>query len=536
MFKKLSSFIPDELGIIEVIYSNDQEDLPLCKPVNTTIHTIEVWLAELLEEAKVSSKLMLRWARQDCDLKSSNFLRTILKFPNILIVAAFEIVWTDTFQSVLETGQDEHPNTVMESWKKMFKLVMSLFEELTDINRAGSLSNSDHKKNNLLLTLLLSKRDLIQRFQNEYIHSTRDFNWEKLLKYIWSVDSGHVQIEQCFSIIDYGYEFMGVDGIGVDNPESERVWFEINEAIRNHNIPQLSGSPGSGKSQIIGNLSSRLAKFCYNIYMNESFSMDVMTQFLRGVCESNIWGNMENLNLLSQSIMSIISSHFQTIRTAQTIHLREFTLNKQVTRMYPGVAFLCTENIVPGAKALKEIPLSLRTLFRKTSVQLPDMANLICCMLRVRAFKKPVTMSRNLVKAVETVSNIINTKKYNKASVYKLLITKATKLLEENPDTNESLIFYSVLYEYFEHLLSAEEFSLTHTFLLKTFEIEDPANLLGGPDGVDTSLDVFDGLCLTYDADQLKISNQIAETLALSNCIIVTGAPAAGQDRDWKIF
>ena len=165
MFKKLSSFIPDELGIIEVIYSNDQEDLPLCKPVNTTIHTIEVWLAELLEEAKVSSKLMLRWARQDCDLKSSNFLRTILKFPNILIVAAFEIVWTDTFQSVLETGQDEHPNTVMESWKKMFKLVMSLFEELTDINRAGSLSHSDHKKNNLLLTLLLSKRDLIQRFQ-----------------------------------------------------------------------------------------------------------------------------------------------------------------------------------------------------------------------------------------------------------------------------------------------------------------------------------------------------------------------------------
>ena len=89
----------------------------------------------------------------------------------------------------------------------------------------------DIKKNNILLTLLLSKRDLIQKFQNNYIHTTADFNWEKQLKYIWNKEAGHVQIEQCFSIIDYGYEFMGVDSIGVENPESSRVWFQINESI-----------------------------------------------------------------------------------------------------------------------------------------------------------------------------------------------------------------------------------------------------------------------------------------------------------------
>ena len=74
--------------------------------------------------------------------------------------------------------------------------------------------------------------------------------------------------------------------------------------------------------------------------------MAVMTRFLRGVCESNLWGFMENINLLTRSVMSVISSHFQTIKTAQTIHLREFTLDQQTTRMFPGVAFLCTENIV----------------------------------------------------------------------------------------------------------------------------------------------------------------------------------------------
>ena len=116
-----------------------------------------------------------------------------------------------------------------------------------------------------------------------------------------------------------------------------KVWFQINEAIRQHNIPQLSGAPGtgkrfvpfiygfnchaqenlcfsfpcSGKSQHVGDLATRLAKCCYTIHLNQNFSMTVMTRFLRGVCESNLWGFMENINLLTRSVMSVISSHFQ---------------------------------------------------------------------------------------------------------------------------------------------------------------------------------------------------------------------------------
>ena len=527
LFKRLSSFIPDELGIIEVIYTNDQEDLPLCKPVNTAIHSIEIWLSELLEESKVSSKLMLRWAHKDCDLLSSNFLESILKFPNVHIIAAFEMVWTDVFQTCFEKGLNKHPNHVMEEWKGLFKLVMSLFEQLSEMNRSNSLTPVDIRKHNLLLTLLLSKRDLIQKFQSNYIHSKADFNWEKLLKYIWSQESGHVQIEQCFSITDYGYEFMGVDSVGVDNPESERVWFQINESIRNHNIPLLSGVPGSGKSQAIGNLATRLAKFCYNMNMNENFNMNVMTQFLRGVCESNIWGNMENINLLTGSIMSIISSHFQTIRTAQTIHLREFTLDNQVTRMYPEVAFLCTENIVPGSNHLKKIPLSLKTLLRKTSVQLPDMTNLLCVILRVNAFKKPVTMSRNLVKAVENVFKIISVKNYNKIRMYKFIIQKATKMLNMDPEKPEGLIFFKVLCDYFESLLSSGEFLLTRGFLLKTYEIDDQVNL-ESEKAISTEKH-FEKIGLTYDEDQSKVALKIVESLEMINSVIIVGEASVGK-------
>ena len=107
---------------------------------------------------------------------------------------------------------------------------------------SGHLTGAERRKNDLMLTLLLGKRDLLQSFLSIYVHSSNDFNWEKLLKYVWSLETGTVQvifesslfccdlecstfpqIEQCFSIIDYGYEFMGVDRIGIENPESEKV-------------------------------------------------------------------------------------------------------------------------------------------------------------------------------------------------------------------------------------------------------------------------------------------------------------------------
>ena len=53
LFVNVNPILPDDMGIIEVLYTTDGEDLPLCKPVNTLIHPVEGWLAEMLEESKV---------------------------------------------------------------------------------------------------------------------------------------------------------------------------------------------------------------------------------------------------------------------------------------------------------------------------------------------------------------------------------------------------------------------------------------------------------------------------------------------------
>ena len=59
---------------------------------------------------------------------------------------------------------------------------------------SGHLSGAERRKNHLILTLLLGKRDLLQSFLSIYVHSINDFNWEKLLKYVWSLETGTVQV------------------------------------------------------------------------------------------------------------------------------------------------------------------------------------------------------------------------------------------------------------------------------------------------------------------------------------------------------
>ena len=64
---------------------------------------------------------------------------------------------------------------------------------------SGHLSAAERRKNDLILTLLLGKRDLLQSFLSIYVHSSNDFNWEKLLKYVWSLETGTVQVTSYFS-------------------------------------------------------------------------------------------------------------------------------------------------------------------------------------------------------------------------------------------------------------------------------------------------------------------------------------------------
>ena len=83
---------------------------------------------------------------------------------------------------------EQSPEEQVPRIRKMIKIkyIYTLFEQ---------------KKSRLLLTITLAKRDLVEYFLTIFVHSVEDFHWHRLMKYTWNTEVGHVQIEQCFSII-----------------------------------------------------------------------------------------------------------------------------------------------------------------------------------------------------------------------------------------------------------------------------------------------------------------------------------------------
>ena len=523
LFQQLSAFSPDKEGNLEVLFTRDQEDLPLIKSVNTKNHAIEIWLTNLVDEIKISMKLMARLALRECKLKKESFFEDLKEFPNVLAIAIFEKLWNDEFIEAFQMHENSGDDfTILEEWKRLYGFCNNLLQKLMEMK---DLSGVEKTRNCLFIKMLIAKKDLVDNFLNTCLSSKKDFNWEKIMKYYWNDEIFALEVRQGINEIDYGYEFMGASEISIHNPESEKVWFLINETIKNHNIPYLSGPTGTGKTAMMEDLGKRLGRGWRSVSLSQKFTIDSVVRYMRGVCESKFWGIIENINILDLPVMSVISSHFQTIKTAQTLHLREFSLNGKLTTMSPKVAFICTESKIEGAKGLKAIPLSLKIVFRKVSIQLPDMEKLVSTVMRVHGIKYPVTMSKQLVSSDKTISKVLNLPKLSKLRIYNMLTKKAVQMTIEFSEIPENQIFYNVMKDFYKSHLSIDKFDIANSILKDRFKIEK--EIVINETGKDELSEPNINTKLT--ATQTGNIQTMLEMLKWTKSLIVCGPPFSGK-------
>ena len=523
LFQHISEITTDDQGNIEVLFTEEQEDLPLMKCVSTENCAMEIWLNNLVEEIKVSMKLMARLAFKQCKLDNDMFFNCLEDTPNVLAIAVFEKLWTDEFVAAFDASKEEEYHfKIMEEWKKHYSNCGEMLQKLLDMK---DLTGAEKKRNCFYISMVIAKKDLIDSFLNTTLSSMHDFNWEKLMKYYWNPENQAIEIKQGFLEIDYGYEFMGVDSLAINNPQSERVWFMMNETIRNHNIPYLSGISGCGKTTLIEDLGKKLGRGWRPIMICENLSTESMIRYMRGVCESNLWGVIENINLLTPSMMSMISSHFQTIKTAQTLHLREFSLDDKLTRMSPRVAFICTESRISHSTELKAIPLSLKIIFRKVAVEMPKLEKLLSSIMRVNGLKHPVTMSNQLISCTNLISKLLKKPLMNKFHLYKVFTQKAVHLLSTQVDMLESQIFYAVIDDYYSNLLTPNEYKIAKDILKDFFKIEKDI-CLETPEHFEKDIT---SVCKHFTEIQKENITKLLEMLRWSKCVIICGPSFSGK-------
>ena len=132
---------------------------------------------------------------------------------------------------------------------------------------------------------------------------------------------------------------------------------------------------------------------------------------------------------------------------------------------------MCSETISEKIQMVK-VPLSLKILFRKISIQVPNIEKLVCGLMRTAGLKLPQSMAKNLLQSCNLVFKLLKVFPGCKLHLYKLLIGQVTQKLNVMPDVPENQVFYSVLSQYFKHCLTTEDFLIAKHIFNTTFKIE----------------------------------------------------------------
>lgn len=116
--------------------------------------------------------------------------------------------------------------------------------------------------------------------------------------------------------LEYGYEYVGLNGRLVSTPGTERVHFATARAINMQMGCMLNGRENCGKTETIKDL----AKICaiFSVIRNCTLLMDFKTIYtiLIGLVQCGGWGILTNFNNMRNSVMNAISMPIHALNMA----------------------------------------------------------------------------------------------------------------------------------------------------------------------------------------------------------------------------
>lgn len=109
---------------------------------------------------------------------------------------------------------------------------------------------------------------------------------------------------------------MGLNGRLVVTGLTDRIYLTITQAL----TMQLGGAPagpaGTGKTETTKDLAKAMGLLCIVTNCGEGMDFTAIGQNLSGLCQCGAWGCYDEFNRIEISVLSVISTQLQTIRTA----------------------------------------------------------------------------------------------------------------------------------------------------------------------------------------------------------------------------
>ncbi|XP_028981786.1 dynein heavy chain 10, axonemal [Diachasma alloeum] len=336
---------------------------------------IEEWMVHALEEMRRSNRYLTKKAVYDYGTENRPRTKWILDFQGMMILVANQIWWTAEVENVFKKIRDGSKRAM----KEYLQQLNNQLDEVVTLMGGDGLTNNDRKKLDTVLTVDVHIRDIIDGFVRDSIMNAMEFEWESQLKFYWVHDLDNVWVNQCTGRFEYGYEYMGLNGRLVITPLTDRIYLTITQALSMHLGGAPAGPAGTGKTETTKDLAKALGLLCIVTNCGEGMDYVAIGKTLGGLAQCGAWGCFDEFNRIDISVLSVISTQLQTIRSALQAKSDRFMFEGQDIVLDRKVGIFITMN--PGYAGRTELPESVKALFRPVVCIVPD--NELICQIKL---------------------------------------------------------------------------------------------------------------------------------------------------------
>nr|XP_040226033.2 dynein axonemal heavy chain 10 isoform X2 [Anopheles coluzzii] len=332
---------------------------------------VENWMNEVLKEMRRTNRFITKKAifhyGKDRELGRPDW---IMLYQGMVCLAANQVWWTaeveEVFAKVRHGNKRAMKEYLQEQNRQLDELVLKVRANLTP---------NDRLKFKTIATIDVHARDIIEGFVRDSILDAHEFGWESQLRFYWIREMDNLYVLQCTGKFDYGYEYMGLNGRLVITPLTDRIYLTITQALTMNLGGAPAGPAGTGKTETTKDLAKAMALLCVVTNCGEGMDFRAVGTVLSGLTQCGAWGCFDEFNRIDISVLSVISTQLQTIKTALVCRVKTFMFEGNEINLDPKVGIFITMN--PGYAGRTELPESVKALFRPVTCIMPDL-ELIC--------------------------------------------------------------------------------------------------------------------------------------------------------------